>query len=45
VNTIPGLNARAEALAEAKDRRKYGELVRVVRRHSYLYAIYAIGLS
>ena len=27
VNTILGLNAKSEAMAEAKDRRKYGETV------------------
>lgn len=42
VNTIPGVNAREEAMAEAKDRRKYGETVRIVKRHAYLYAVYAL---
>lgn len=42
VNTIPGLNAKAEAEAEAKARRARGEFVRVVRRHAYLYAVYAL---
>ena len=44
VNTIPGLNAKAEAMAEAADRRRYGELVRVIRRHAYLYAVYALDM-
>ena len=42
VNTIPGPTAREEARKEARVRRGRGETVRVVKRHIFLYAIYAL---
>ena len=42
VDTIPGLDAKEKASAEARTRRARGETVRIIRRHAYLYAVYAL---